>query len=55
MIYLQTSINAENAIALLQFAQLYLANSTGNRLWEPFPETLRSVNIAKIPVITSPK
>jgi predicted metal-binding protein len=50
--YLFTNLSTNEAtFALLQFARLYLSRKTGNVPWKQFPEALRSVGVAKIPVV----
>lgn len=50
--YLFTNLRADEVVfALLQFGRLYLSRKTGNVPWEQFPEALRSVGVAKIPIV----
>ncbi|QYO67462.1 DUF1636 family protein [Leptolyngbya sp. 7M] len=49
--YLFTKVPATEAEALLQFGQLYLASKDGNIPWKQFPESLQSMEVAKVPPV----
>ncbi|AFY48005.1 putative metal-binding protein [Nostoc sp. PCC 7524] len=43
--------DAENALALLEFAQMYIDNRKGVFMWEKLPKELESVIFASIPSV----